>query len=57
MVWWDEVVWWDKKEERRGKCEGFVIRMGVGGKVWVRRWREWVSVFEGLGAAVSAAVS
>ena len=57
MVWWDEVVWWDKKEERRGKCEGFVIRMGVGGEVWVRRWREWVSVFEGLGAAVSAAVS
>jgi hypothetical protein len=56
VVWWDEVVWWDKKEERRGKCEGFVIKMGVGGKVWVRRWRDGVREGFGFGGVDFAVV-
>lgn len=50
------MVWWDKKEERRGKWDGFVIRIGVWGKVRERRWRDCVREGFGFGGVDFAVV-
>jgi hypothetical protein len=48
---WD---WWDEKEERRGKCDGFVMSRGVEGKERERRWRRLGRVFGGGGGGVES---